>query len=244
MSSRKTTLVHFCLVILIGLILSLPSKVIAQGTARNILQDMIEKLNPEQRDRVRDRIEQLNKLTPEEREAMREDPRMVTAMKELEDVIAYMERSGNNYGGHKGKAIEKCQDALNQLRKAIAYRDKKETNSNENRYQDRGGLVFSQSDRDIITTYFRNRTSGLPPGLAKRNGNLPPGLQKQLERNGTLPPGLQKQVQPLPSDLERRLSRLPVNYNRGLIGSDVIMLNQKTREIVDILRGIAMGVDR
>jgi hypothetical protein len=80
--------------------------------------------------------------------------------------------------------------------------------------------------------------------LAKRNGNLPPGLQKQLERNGTLPPGLQKQVQPLPSDLERRLSRLPVTYYRGSIGSDVIILNQKTGEIVDILRGIAMGADR
>ena len=105
-------------------------------------------------------------------------------------------------------------------------------------------MVFNQSDRDIITTYFRNRTSGLPPGLVKRNGNLPPGLQKQLERNGTLPPGLQKQVQSLPSDLERRLSRLPANYYRGLIGSDVIMVNQKTAEIIDIIRGIVRYGDR
>ena len=32
----------------------------------------------------------------------------------------------------------------------------------------------------------------LPPGLAKRNGNLPPGLQKHLYRTGHLPPGLEK----------------------------------------------------
>lgn len=35
---------------------------------------------------------------------------------------------------------------------------------------------------------------GLPPGLAKRGGNLPPGLQKHLMRHGQLPPGLQKRL--------------------------------------------------
>ncbi len=35
---------------------------------------------------------------------------------------------------------------------------------------------------------------GLPPGLAKRNGNLPPGLQRHVERTGELPPGLQKRM--------------------------------------------------
>lgn len=35
-------------------------------------------------------------------------------------------------------------------------------------------------------------SNDLPPGLAKRNGNLPPGLQKHLDRTGHLPPGLEK----------------------------------------------------
>ncbi len=99
--------------------------------------------------------------------------------------------------------------------------------------------VFRERDRNVISTYFRTRTSGLPPGLAKRNGSLPPGLEKQLERNGTLPPGLQKRVQPLPPDLERRLPRLPVIYRRGTIGPDAIILNTKTGAIMDIIRGVA-----
>ncbi len=33
---------------------------------------------------------------------------------------------------------------------------------------------------------------GLPPGLAKRGGNLPPGLERHVERSGQLPPGLEK----------------------------------------------------
>jgi hypothetical protein len=37
---------------------------------------------------------------------------------------------------------------------------------------------------------------GLPPGLAKRGGQLPPGLQKHLWKHGALPPGLQKKIGP------------------------------------------------
>ncbi len=38
----------------------------------------------------------------------------------------------------------------------------------------------------------RGRGNGLPPGLAKRNGNLPPGLQRHIARTGHLPPGLER----------------------------------------------------
>jgi hypothetical protein len=38
---------------------------------------------------------------------------------------------------------------------------------------------------------------GLPPGLAKRGGQLPPGLQKHLWKHGSLPPGLQKKIGPM-----------------------------------------------
>jgi hypothetical protein len=98
--------------------------------------------------------------------------------------------------------------------------------------------IFRKRDRDIIIVYFRAHRSGLPPGLAKRNGDLPPGLEKHLERNGTLPPGLQKRVQSLPPDLEVRLPRLPPIYRRGTIGPDVVILNRKTGAIVDIMRGV------
>ncbi len=48
-----------------------------------------------------------------------------------------------------------------------------------------GKYGFGPHDREVISSYYSNRGSNLPPGLAKRNGNLPPGLEKQLERNGT-----------------------------------------------------------
>lgn len=95
--------------------------------------------------------------------------------------------------------------------------------------------VFSDRDRDLIVGYYASRESGLPPGLAKKK-HLPPGLQKQLDRNGRLPPGLEKRA--LPSDLDRRLSRLPGGYGRVIVGRDVVIINTSTDEILDILRDI------
>jgi len=92
----------------------------------------------------------------------------------------------------------------------------------------RGG-VLSARDRRL-----------LPPGLAKRGSDLPPGLQKQLAKNGKLPPGLEKRLQPFPPQLESRLPKLPPYYERGVIGSDVIILNRKTQMIVDIMRDVLM----
>jgi hypothetical protein len=96
-------------------------------------------------------------------------------------------------------------------------------------------IVFSNHDRDTIRDYYYGDDGrGLPPGLAKRGGNLPPGLQKQLMRNGTLPPGLQKRCQPFPVELERRLPPLPPDYSRVFIGANILIVNRKTNIIADV----------
>ena len=97
---------------------------------------------------------------------------------------------------------------------------------------------FDAQDREVITTYYSNRNSNLPPGLAKRGGNLPPGLEKQLERNGTLPPGLQKRLQPCPVDLERQLPPVEVGYVRGVIGAHIVIYNRSTSVIVDVMKDV------
>jgi len=85
---------------------------------------------------------------------------------------------------------------------------------------------------------------GLPPGLAKRGDNLPPGLKKK----DRLPPGLAKRdrvpadvhYEPLPRDLERKLSPLPDrNMIRVRIGQDIVLMNRKTRVILDLQRDLA-----
>lgn len=103
---------------------------------------------------------------------------------------------------------------------------------------------FTDSDRREIETWFRiarqamgvedtrkGKHKGLPPGLAKRD-SLPPGLA----RRDSLPPGLARRD--LPNDLERRLSRLPRGTRRSQIGDDIVLIEEATGLIIDILRGL------
>ena len=99
--------------------------------------------------------------------------------------------------------------------------------------------VFTKEERTIIKDWFGNSTnlSGLPPGLAKRE-KLPPGLERQLRERGKLPPGLQKKIQPLPPTLEKQLRILPTGYRRAVIAGNVIMMNERTAMVYDIVRNV------
>jgi hypothetical protein len=103
---------------------------------------------------------------------------------------------------------------------------------------------FLPEERRAIEDYYRRAADnkkhkkGLPPGLAKRGGDLPPGLQKKLERDGQLPPGLQKRLEPLPVELDRRLPRLPENWARVVLDRDVILIDRRTNRILDIIENV------
>lgn len=97
--------------------------------------------------------------------------------------------------------------------------------------------LFTDEDKRTIHGYFETNRSNLPPGLAKRE-SLPPGLQKHIQKNGTLPPGLQNKVQELPPDLEGRLPRLARNLKRVILGDDVLIINETTKVIMDIIKDV------
>ena len=104
---------------------------------------------------------------------------------------------------------------------------------------DEPGSSFGPQQVRLIRDWFAQpgNTSNLPPGLAKRE-SLPPGLERQLQRNGTLPPGLQKRVQPLPIALEQQLPVTPTGMRRVVIGVHVVLLQESTSRIVDLLRNV------
>lgn len=106
-------------------------------------------------------------------------------------------------------------------------------------------IVFSDDDRRQIHDYYyrerheergrKDKQKRVPPGLAKRD-ELPPGLQRQIQRNGQLPPGLAGRA--LPDDLEQHLSPLPANYVRLQVGRDIVLMDQRTRVTVDVIKNI------
>ncbi len=132
----------------------------------------------------------------------------------------------------KGKAVDKDKsDIPKKEAKDTAKEGKKTT-----------GHSFGKKEKKAIRDYFSNQNNleGLPPGLAKRE-ELPPGLQRHLEKNGTLPPGLQKRLQPLPVDLETSLPKLPDGLKRGVIGDALVLVEEHSAKVVDVIAGIFSG---
>lgn len=108
--------------------------------------------------------------------------------------------------------------------------------SDEEQWDEEGAqsLTFSGRDARIIREFF-SVPENLPPGLAKRGGNLSPGLKRQLVRRGHLPPGLQTRIVPFPVDLERQLPSLPESVVRVVLGRHALLLNEESNSILDVL---------
>ena len=101
-------------------------------------------------------------------------------------------------------------------------------------------VEFGKHDVDVLRSHYAGKHRGnskhTPPGHAKKGG-YPPGIAKQLQRGKGLPPGLDRE--PLPADLERRLTPLPKGCVRIRVGADLVIMHSDTRVVVDILRDIA-----
>jgi hypothetical protein len=97
---------------------------------------------------------------------------------------------------------------------------------------------FGVEERRYILDWFHDSDNlKALPGLA-RGEQLPPSLQRQLEKSGKFPPGLESKLQPLPVVLEGILPKLPDGNRRILVGDNVILLDETTSSIVDIIAGV------
>ena len=94
-------------------------------------------------------------------------------------------------------------------------------------------VIITDADRRLIESYYQSKKGkGTPPGHAKRE-QLPPGLAKR----DRLPADISGE--PLAPDLERRLSPLSSSYVRFRVGPDIVLIERRTRVMVDIAYGIA-----
>lgn len=145
----------------------------------------------------------------------------------------------------KGKPAEKGKSTEAGKSEADKEKEKREKEDKEREEQAKKGRAFGMGQEKTIRDWFSNEKNlqGLPPGLAKRE-TLPPGLQKHLQRNGTLPPGLQRRIQPLPQTLAQKLPKPPDGVKRVVVAGNVILLEERTSKILDIVTdviGVAKG---
>ncbi len=96
-------------------------------------------------------------------------------------------------------------------------------------------VVFTDHDRRLINDYYEPRYRNLPPGQAKPD-RLPPGHAWRVRHNQPINDDVRLRY--LPYELDQRLTRLPPEYVRVVIGTDVAIMNVRTRVVVDILEDI------
>ena len=74
------------------------------------------------------------------------------------------------------------------------------------------------------------------------SGELPPGLAKYIEKHGTLPPGLAKKE--LPPGLAKRLGSTSSGLERLIVGDDVVLVEEATGVVYDIIKDIVTERDK
>ncbi len=120
------------------------------------------------------------------------------------------------------------------------------------------GQVFSAVEKKIIEDFFGEQAADAVSGTKKdkkdkgkknknaknkgKSGELPPGLQKHLEKYGTLPPGLAKKQ--LPPGLAKRLGSTRSGLERLIVGDDVVLVEEATGVVYDIIKDIVTERDK
>ncbi len=115
--------------------------------------------------------------------------------------------------------------------------------------------VFSTIEKKIIEDFFGEQAADAVSGTKKdrgkkdknaknkgKSGELPPGLQKHIEKHGTLPPGLAKKE--LPPGLAKRLGSTRSGLERLIVGNDVVLVEEATGVVLDIIKHIVFERDK
>ena len=109
------------------------------------------------------------------------------------------------------------------------YKDEK--HKKEKKHKEHGN-TFRDEDRMVVRDFYVRNPSMLPPGLAKRGGNLPPGLS----RGQVITLEIEVHLLPLPRELELKLPPPPHEVLRRIIGRDLVLIDKVNRRVLDVMK--------
>jgi len=136
------------------------------------------------------------------------------------------------HGKHQQEESESITETIGDV--ILGEEDEGRKGKNNNKPDNEGGIIegvkdvtFGPDERDTIGGYYsKNRVNV---------DTLPPGIAKNLERGKPLPHGIAKKN--LPTNLQSQLPDI-FGHRRIVTGEDVVLINEETDMVVDILRGV------
>ena len=100
-------------------------------------------------------------------------------------------------------------------------------------------IVFTEKQRASAQSWYADQGKACPPGLAKKkNGCLPPGQAKKRYAVGQPLPATIV-LQPLPTDLSRRVGVAPPGYIYAQVDGDLLKLAAGTLLVIDAIQGLS-----
>jgi len=98
----------------------------------------------------------------------------------------------------------------------------------------KASVVITDADRREIEGYYsRQKRSGASAAHDRNSGGVPSGVVRHAQLPATV------RGEALPGELERRLSPLPSTYARIRVGRDIVLIERRSRVVVDIAYGLA-----
>lgn len=107
-------------------------------------------------------------------------------------------------------------------------------NDDEKKEAVKDGELFNENDSQIIASYYANISNTIIRQNMIAQTKTSKDEENKLVAGEYIP--RTTQVIPLPLSLERMLSSLPLHVLRVHVGSNVILMNVKSRRILDIIK--------
>ncbi|MGQ9870473.1 hypothetical protein [Leptodesmis sp.] len=145
-------------------------------------------------------------------------------------------------GGRPGSSVMTTESVVtvykNNPRVVIAY------NGAIRRAQQTRISSFTTNQRTVLVDLLRGNcgcnyllTNAVRTQIISQARSLPPGIQKRLLKGKGLPPGIAKKWVVLPKQVNTYVN-LPTYYDLVVIGSNLVLLDQTTEVVVDLITNI------
>ncbi len=110
----------------------------------------------------------------------------------------------------------------------------KKVDENKNKKTEKYTNTFTNNDSELISSYYSDKTNSIIRKDMIMHTKVSKEQTKKLVVDEYVPRDIQ--VMPLPLKLNRKLSFLPLDKLRVQIGTRVILMNVKTRRILDVIK--------
>jgi len=110
----------------------------------------------------------------------------------------------------------------------------KKTSENNEKERIKSTHAFTENDLNTIISYYSNKTNSVVREDMIKHTTISKQQAEKIVVNEFVPRDIQ--VMPLPLKLNRKLSALPLDKLRVQVGTNIILMNVKTRKILAVIK--------